>query len=86
MVAQGLHNEVQFKLDAQAGWLGELLDQARPYPLNLHVTAKGLSGSFQGAVQKPLADVTIVGDVEAEGRLPVIGQLINVKLAQRTVG
>jgi hypothetical protein len=80
--AQGLHNEVQFKLAAQAGSLGELLDQVQPYPLSLRITANGLSGSFQGAVQKPLADIAIVGDLEAEGRLPVIGQLIHAKLAR----
>jgi uncharacterized protein involved in outer membrane biogenesis len=83
LAVQGLHNEVRFKLDAQAGHLGELLDQAQPYPLSLHITAKDLSGSFKGTLQKPLAAISIVGDVEAEGRLPVIGQLINVKLAQQ---
>ena len=80
LAANGLQNEVQFKLDAQAGHLGELLDQVQPYPLSLNITAKNLSGSFKGTAQKPLADITIVGDVEAEGRLPVIGQLINAKL------
>ena len=82
LVAQGLHNEVQFKLDAQAGLLGELLDDTQPYPLNLHITAKGLSGSFQGTVQKPLADITIAGDLKVEGRLPVIGQLIHAQLSR----
>lgn len=82
LAAQGMYNKVSFKLGAQAGRLVELLDQVQPYPLGLHVTAKGLSVSFQGTVQKPLADITIVGDLEAEGRLPVIGQLINVKLAR----
>jgi hypothetical protein len=82
LVAEGLINEVQFKLAAQAGRFGELLDQAQPYPLSLHITAKDLSGSFQGTAQKPLADISIVGDVEAEGRLPVIGQLIHAQLAR----
>jgi uncharacterized protein involved in outer membrane biogenesis len=82
LVAQGLQNEVQFKLEAQAGQFDELLDQVQPYPLKLHITAKDLSGSFQGNVRKPLADITIVGDVEAEGRLPVIGQLIHAHLAR----
>jgi uncharacterized protein involved in outer membrane biogenesis len=82
LVAQGMQNEVQFKLAVQAGQLGELLDQVQPYPLGLHVTAKGLSVSFQGAVQKPLADIAIAGDVEAEGRLPVIGRLIHAQLAR----
>jgi uncharacterized protein involved in outer membrane biogenesis len=83
LVAQGLHNEVQFELDAQAGRLGELLDdELQPYPLNLHVTAKGLSGSFQGTVRKPLADITIAGDLKVEGRLPVIGRLIHAQLSR----
>jgi len=82
LVAQGLHNEVQFKLDFRAGRFGELLDEVQPYPLNLQITAKGLSGSFQGSVQKPLADIAITGDLEAEGRLPVIGQLIHAQLAR----
>jgi AsmA family protein len=82
LVAQGLHNEVQFKLDAQAGLLGELLDDTQPYPLDLHVTAKGLSGSFQGAIQKPLADTASAGDLKLEGRLPVIGKLIHAQLAR----
>jgi len=82
LVAQVEYDKVPFKLDAQAGPLGELLDQTQPYPLNLHLTTKGLSVSFKSTFQKPLADINIVGDVEAEGRLPVIGQLINVKLAR----
>jgi uncharacterized protein involved in outer membrane biogenesis len=82
LIVQVLQNEVAFKLEAQAGQFEELLDQAQPYPLNLRIAAKGLSGSFQANVQKPLADITIVGDVEAEGRLPVIGQLFHVHLTR----
>jgi len=82
LAAQGLYNEVQFKLAAQAGRLDELLDQVQPYPLSLNITGKGLSALFQGAFQKPLADITIAGDVEAEGRLPVIGQLINSQFSR----
>lgn len=81
-VAQGVYNKVPFELDTQAGRIGELLDPSRPYPLSLHIKAKGLSGSFLGEVRKPLADLAIFGDVEAEGRLPVIGQLIDAQLAR----
>lgn len=82
LVAQGVYNKVQFELDTQAGQIGELLDEVQPYPLSLHFKAKGLSGSFQGNVRKPLADIAISGDVEGEGRLPVIGQLIDAQLAR----
>jgi uncharacterized protein involved in outer membrane biogenesis len=82
LVAQGVHNDVQFKLAAQAGRLAELLDQVQPYPLSLNITGKGLTGSFQGTVQKPLADVSMAGDLKVEGRLPVIGQLIHVHLTR----
>jgi len=83
LAAQGTQNEVQYKLNAEAGRPGELLDETQPYPVSLHITTQGLTASFQGRVEKPLADVTIIGDVEAQGRLPVIGQLINVNLAQQ---
>ncbi|MGA9032496.1 MAG: AsmA family protein [Sulfuricaulis sp.] len=80
LAAQGLHNELQFKLNAQAGRLEELLDTVQPYPLNLHVTGSGLSASLQGTVKKPLADIAFVGDLNAKGQLPVIGQIIHVPL------
>jgi len=83
LAAQVVYDKIPFKLDVQAGRLDELLDKARPYPLKLHLRAKGLSGSFQGTVQKPLADSSIAADVEAEGMLPVIGQLIGVKLDRK---
>jgi hypothetical protein len=82
LAAQVVYDKMPFKLDAQAGPFGELLDQAQPYPLDLHLTTKGLSVSLQSMLQKPLADINIVGDMKAEGRLPVIGQLINIKLAR----
>jgi len=82
LAAKVLQNEMQFKLDAQAGRLGELLDKVQPYPLDLHITTKGLSGSFQGAFQKPFAELTLVGDLKAKGSLPVIGQLIHAKIAR----
>ena len=80
LAAQGLHNALQFKLDAQAGRLEELLDAVQPYPLNLQITRSDLSGSFQGTVKKPLADAAIVGDLNVKGRLPIIGQIIHVQL------
>jgi hypothetical protein len=82
LVAQGLHNEVQFKLAAQAGSLGELLDQVQPYPLSLHITGSGLSGSLQGVVPKPFANAAFDGDLDLKGQLPVIGQLIHAKLVR----
>jgi len=82
LAAQGLHNELQFKLDAQAGRLEELLDAVQPYPLNLQITRSGLSGSFQGTIKKPLADTAIVGDLNVKGRLPVIGQAAHVQLTR----
>jgi uncharacterized protein involved in outer membrane biogenesis len=82
LAATGLYNDVEFKLDAQAGPLGELPDQVQPYPLDLHLSAKGLSGSFQGDVRKPLADIALAGNLEIEGRLPVLGRLIHASLAR----
>jgi uncharacterized protein involved in outer membrane biogenesis len=79
LVAQ---NEVRLKLDAQAGQLAELLDTVQPYPLNLQITGKGLSGSLQGVVPKPFANAAFDGDLDLKGQLPVIGQLIQVKLAR----
>jgi uncharacterized protein involved in outer membrane biogenesis len=82
LAAQGLHNELQFKLDAQAGRLEELLDAVLPYPLMLHIAGPGLSGSFQGTIKKPLADAAIVGDLNVKGRLPVIGHAVHVPLTR----
>ena len=82
LVAQGLLNELPLKLDAQAGRLEEFLDAVQPYPLTLHITGSGLSGSFQGTVKKPLADIVFVGDLNVKGRLPVIGQAVHVPLTR----
>lgn len=83
LAAQVTQNEVPFKLDAQAGRLGELLDEVQPYPLSLHITGSGLSGSLQGVVPKPFANAAFDGDLEFKGQLPVIGQLIQVKVARK---
>ncbi len=58
LVAQGLLNELPLKLDAQAGRLEELLG-CRPNLTRLLCISpgSGLSGSFQGTVNKPLADL-----------------------------
>ena len=82
LAAQVAQNEVRLKLDAQAGGLAELLDAAQPYPLNLQITGKGLSGSLKGVVPKPYTNAAFDGDLDLKGQLPVIGQLIQVKLAR----
>jgi uncharacterized protein involved in outer membrane biogenesis len=80
LTAQVTQNEVQFKLDAQAARLGELLDEVQPYPLTLHITGSDLSGSLKGTVPKPFGKAAFDGDLDFKGQLPVIGQLIHAKL------
>jgi len=80
LAAQLTHNDVQLKLDVQAGQIGELLDEVKPYALGLHITGSGLSGSLQGVIQKPFANAAFDGDLEFKGPLPVIGRMIQVKL------
>jgi uncharacterized protein involved in outer membrane biogenesis len=82
LAAQVVQNEVQFKLDAQAGRLGVLLDKVQPYPLSLHITGSGLAGSLQGVIPKPYTNAAFDGDLDLKGQLPVIGRLIQAKLAR----
>ncbi|MGC2049444.1 MAG: AsmA family protein, partial [Gallionella sp.] len=83
VAAQVTQNEVQLKMEAQAGRLEELLDEVKPYPLSLNITGSGLSGSLQGVVPKPYANAAFDGDLDFKGQLPVIGQLIQAKLARQ---
>jgi uncharacterized protein involved in outer membrane biogenesis len=81
--AKSLHNGQKLELDAQVGRLEELLDTAIPYPLNVQLSGDGLAGSFQGALQKPLADIALAGDLEVNGSVSAIAHMFNLKLTQQ---
>jgi len=77
------HHEVDLKLAARAGRLESLLDMSQAQPLDLQLSGQGLSATFKGALQNPAADITLVGDLEANGQLSTAARIFNVSLQQQ---
>lgn len=83
--AKSLHNQKSLNLIAELGRLKTLSkDTAKgtsPYhPLTLKLNAEDLSTSFQGALHKPLNNFALLGELQVNGELSSLAQLINLPL------
>ncbi len=83
LTAKSLYNNLALNVDAQLGSINQLLDTTQPYPLSLHLNAKDLSASFQGALQKPLTDLILAGDLTMKSQAATLGQLINIPIKRK---
>lgn len=88
--AESFHRKIPLKLAAELGRLKTLSKDVDtgtlPYhPLTLNLNTEDLSASFQGALHKPLNKLALLGELNVNGELSSLAQLINIPLKHQQV-
>lgn len=71
------HNDVALQLYGKLGKLSELINQDKPFPLDLKIKAGDMTVGFNGFLRKPLKDFRVEGGFEIQtARVTTIAKLL----------
>ena len=71
------HNDVDLQLYGKLGRLGDLINQDKPFPIDLKIKAGDTTAGFNGFLRKPFQDTRVEGGFEIQAaRVTTIAKLL----------
>lgn len=71
------HNDVALQLHGKLGRLSELINQDKPFPLDLKINTAGMTAKFNGFLRKPFQEIPVVGGLEIQtAKVTTIAKLL----------